>query len=87
MAAGTETHSDTLKPGESLLLYTDGLPDAMNPSDQSFGQDRIQHLLEEHRDADPSAILDHIKEAIARHVVPGQPHDDINLILIRNLPR
>ena len=53
MATDTETRSDTLKPGESLLLYTDGLPDAMDPADKSFGQDRIQALLEEHRDADP----------------------------------
>jgi serine phosphatase RsbU (regulator of sigma subunit) len=59
----------------------------MDPSDKSFGQDRIQALLEEHRDAEPSAILDRLKEAIARHVEPGQPHDDINLILVRNLPR
>jgi sigma-B regulation protein RsbU (phosphoserine phosphatase) len=87
MATDTETRSDALKPGESLLLYTDGLPDAMDPSDKSFGQDRIQALLEEHRDAEPSAILDRLKEAIAQHVEPGQPHDDINLILLRNLPR
>ena len=86
MATDTETRTDTLKPGESLLLYTDGLPDAMDPADKGFGQDRIQALLEEHREAEPSAILDRIKEAVARHVEPGQPHDDINLILIRNLP-
>jgi sigma-B regulation protein RsbU (phosphoserine phosphatase) len=85
MAAATETHSDQLQPGESLLLYTDGLPDAMDPSDASFGQERIQAILEEHRGAEPSAILDLIKQAIAKHVNPGQPHDDVNLILIRNL--
>jgi len=68
------------------LLYTDGLPDAMDPSDRSFGQERVQALLELHRDDDPSAILDRLKEAIARHVEPGHAHDDINLILVRNLP-
>lgn len=87
MATDTETRSDTLKPGESILLYTDGLPDAMDPSDKSFGQERIQALLELHRDDDPSAILDRLKEAIARHVEPGHAHDDINLILVQNLPR
>jgi sigma-B regulation protein RsbU (phosphoserine phosphatase) len=87
MAAGTETRTDHLQPGESLLLYTDGLPDAMDPSDKAFGEDRIKTLLEEHRDADPASILDRLKEAVSRHVHPGQPHDDINLILIRNLLR
>ena len=28
---------------------------------------------------------DHLKQAVAKHVDPGQPHDDINLILVRNL--
>lgn len=86
MAAGTETREDTLQPGESLLLYTDGIPDAMNPQDKAFGQDEIQRLLEVHRDDDPSAILDRLQEAVERHVTPGQPHDDINLILVRNSP-
>ncbi len=86
LAADTETRPEALKPGESLLLYTDGLPDAMNPADKAFGQDRIQALLEEHRDAEPAAILATLKAAIAAHVEPGQPHDDINLILVRNVP-
>jgi sigma-B regulation protein RsbU (phosphoserine phosphatase) len=86
MAAETETHSDTLKRGESLLLYTDGLPDAMDHSDKTFGQDRIQALLDAQRSGEPGAMLDCIKEAVASHVEPGQPHDDINLILIQNLP-
>ena len=84
MATGTETRTDTLAPGESLLLYTDGIPDAMNPADRPFGQDRIQALLEEFRTLEPAAILDKLQEAVARHVDPGQPHDDINLILVRN---
>ena len=87
MAAGTPTLSGELTPGESLLLYTDGLPDAMDPRDKAFGQDRIQALLEEHRDDDPAAILETLKAAVTDHVDPGQPHDDINLILVRNLSR
>ena len=65
MATDTATRTDTLRPGESLLLYTDGLPDAMDPGDRPFGQDRIQALLEAHREAEPSAILDLIKAAVA----------------------
>jgi sigma-B regulation protein RsbU (phosphoserine phosphatase) len=87
MATDTETRTDTLKPGETLLIYTDGLPDAMNPAGKSLGEDRIQALLEEHREGELSAVLDRIKGEVASHVEPGQPHDDINLILIRNLPR
>lgn len=84
MAAGTVTHREQLRPGEAMLLYTDGLPDAMDPADAPFGTERIKAVLEEHRGADPAAILDQIEGAVARHVTPGQPHDDINLVLIQN---
>ena len=76
--------TDHLAPGESLLLYTDGLPDAMNPADVLFGQDRILAVLESKKTASPAEIIAAIEEAVASHVAPGQPHDDINLVLIQN---
>ena len=76
--------SDRLAPGESLLVYTDGLPDAMDAADVPFGLDRIRTALEAHRTADPSAILDQIDQAVARHATPVPPHDDINMVLIQN---
>lgn len=86
LAAGTHTRTETLQPGESLLLYTDGLPDAMNPADRMFGTDRIQAVLEANRTEEPATILDRIEQAVADHVEPGQPHDDINLVLVQNPP-
>jgi phosphoserine phosphatase RsbU/P len=76
--------SGRLAPGESLLIYTDGLPDAMNSADVPFGIERIQAVLEAHRADSPSDILDQLERAVARHVDPLQPHDDINMVLIQN---
>jgi sigma-B regulation protein RsbU (phosphoserine phosphatase) len=84
LAGDTVDQSDTLGPGESMLVYTDGLFDAMNPADEMFGQDRILQVLESHRNAEPAVILDAIEAAVEAHVTPGQPHDDINLVLIQN---
>jgi phosphoserine phosphatase RsbU/P len=84
MVAGLSVGTDALEPGESLLLYTDGLPDAMDPADVLFGQGRITSVLEANRASDPSGILDQIELAVARHVAPGQASDDINLILVQN---
>ena len=77
------TSSGQLAPGESLLIYTDGLPDAMTPADVPFGNDRIIALLDAHKGETPSAILDAIEKAVAEHVAPGLPHDDINLVLVQ----
>ncbi|MFO0959113.1 MAG: SpoIIE family protein phosphatase [Isosphaeraceae bacterium] len=86
LAAGTTTRAEQLQPGESLLLYTDGLPDAMDPADRPFNTDRIVGVLEANRGEEPSTILDRIEKAVADYVEPGQPHDDINLVLVQNPP-
>ena len=74
---------ESLGPGESLLVYTDGLTDAMDPADVLFGDPRIRATLEAHKHEGPSAILDALEAAVAAHVEPGQPGDDINMILIQ----
>ena len=86
MAGDSVNGSGRLEPGESMLIYTDGLPDAMDPADVLFGTDRISAVLEAHRGAGPAEILDEVEQAVARHVHPGQAADDINLVLVQNPP-
>lgn len=83
MVDGLAVRAETLGPGESLLVYTDGLPDAMDPADALFGEPRIRSVMEAHAHASPSAILDAIEAAVAAHVRPGQAGDDINMVLIQ----
>jgi len=87
MAGDGVDGSGQLAPGESMLIYTDGLPDAMDPADVLFGTDRLAAVLESHREAGPAEILDQIERAVARHVDPGQAADDINLVLVQNPSR
>ena len=75
---------DTLTPGESLLVYTDGLPDAMDPKHTLFGTERLSAVLEAHVKAAPAEMLDAMEQAVARHVAPGHAADDINLVLLQN---
>ena len=42
MVDGTAGNADRLEAGESLVIYTDGLTDAMDPSDTLFGEDRLK---------------------------------------------
>lgn len=79
-----EVATDQLAPGEALLIYTDGLPDAAKPDGTMFGQDRIVQILETNRNAEPAEVLDRIEAAVADHVKPGLPHDDINTVLVKN---
>jgi len=83
MVDGTKTESDRLVPGESLIMYTDGLTDAMDPADVLFGEQRLTTVLQTHHGADPMEILDQVDLAVANHTAPGRAADDINIIVLQ----
>ena len=87
MVDGTAGDADRLQPGESLIIYTDGLTDAMDPSDVLFGEDRLKTLLQGHHGADPTEILNRVDDALNRHTAPGRPADDINIIVLQRSSR
>lgn len=83
MVDGTAGGADRLQPGESLVIYTDGLTDAMDPADVLFGEERLKTLLQTHHGADPTEILNQVDEALNKHTSPGRPSDDINIIVLQ----
>jgi sigma-B regulation protein RsbU (phosphoserine phosphatase) len=85
MVDGTAASSDRLEPGESLVIYTDGLTDAMDPSDALFGEERLKTVLQSHHGDDPTGILNEVGEALDKHTAPGRPSDDINIIVLQRL--
>ena len=83
MVDGTAGETDRLTPGESLIIYTDGLPDAMDSADVLFGEDRLTTVLQSHFGAQPDEILNQVDRAIDEHTRPGRPSDDINIIVLQ----
>jgi sigma-B regulation protein RsbU (phosphoserine phosphatase) len=73
----------SLQTGDVLVLYTDGLSEAMNADADCFGDGRLSALVEEHG----HLPLDELRERILREIaafVGGAPqHDDMTMILIR----
>lgn len=86
MVDGTAGAADRLAPGESLVIYTDGLPDAMDPSDVLFGEERLTTVLQGHHGAQPEEILNAVDSALNTHTAPGRPSDDINIIVVQYPP-
>ena len=73
MVDGTAGATDRIGPGESLVIYTDGLTDAMDPSDALFGEERLRTLLQSHYGADPAEILNQVDDALEQAHVTGPP--------------
>jgi sigma-B regulation protein RsbU (phosphoserine phosphatase) len=69
----------SLEPGEILMFYSDGISDAMNPLQERFGRDRIQHLLST-ASGDPGRAGDAILQAVLRYLQGGPQRDDMAVV-------
>jgi sigma-B regulation protein RsbU (phosphoserine phosphatase) len=71
-----------LLPGETLLLYTDGFPEARSKSGEFFGPARMRTFLDKHMKSSPQVLC----EAAIREIGAFQNHhlaDDITLLALR----
>src|SRR6185295_15712944 len=77
-------HETTLEPGDLLVLYTDGLPEAVEgQGGTAFGYERIRAALE--IGGTPQEIHDRILHAFDRHVGDDALRDDLTLEVIARL--
>ena len=72
----------TLEPGDSTLLYSDGLVEAHNPKGEMFGFPRLRALVAEH--GEERAPGDFLLEELYSFVGEGwEQEDDITLVTLR----
>jgi phosphoserine phosphatase RsbU/P len=72
-----------LRPGDTLVLYSDGVTEAADPDDQMFGVSRLRELLIGQHDAPLEALKRTILEAVRSFVRGADQADDITLLLTR----
>lgn len=65
-----------------LLSYTDGIPDARNANDESFGRERLLTSIREAA-ANSTALLEHIEKQIVSFVGEAEQFDDITLMAVK----
>lgn len=75
-----QAHQFTLLPGHTVLLFTDGVTDAMNVEGKEFGWDRLCRLIVDHADLPPKLLGEQIQKAVKQHAAGCQQHDDITLL-------
>ncbi|MCR5676143.1 MAG: PP2C family protein-serine/threonine phosphatase [Lachnospiraceae bacterium] len=73
----------TLTAGDSLFLYTDGVPEAHNDAQELFGEERMTTVLNSHADASPQELLEEMKRAADTFAGKRDPFDDLTMLAIR----
>jgi phosphoserine phosphatase RsbU/P len=70
-------------PGDRLLLYTDGAPEALDRSGSQFGEERLRGLLDERPEVTPDAFLEHAYATVRAHAAGAPQQDDITLVALQ----
>jgi serine phosphatase RsbU (regulator of sigma subunit) len=69
--------------GDLLLLYTDGVTEAMNSTQELFGRQRLEKLVSESGGAGAAYVLERIEDEV-RSFVAGEPQaDDLTLVVAK----
>ncbi len=71
-----------LRPGDSLVLYTDGVTDAIGPSGERFGEPRLLATVEAARQGSAHDIVAALRDAVADFRGSVPPSDDITIVVI-----
>jgi serine phosphatase RsbU (regulator of sigma subunit) len=72
-----------LSSGDLLVLFTDGLTDLRNSSDELFGEDRILKSIHENRTRPLKEIAAVVLNEGRSFNATSQPDDDLTLFLVR----
>ncbi len=75
-----------LKPGDLVILYTDGVTEAFDPGYAAFGEERLVCVAKECRDLPAAQIRDRIILAVRDFTGAAPQSDDITLVVIRVMP-
>ena len=73
----------TLTPNSTLLLYTDGVIEAVDARAEMFGEERLQQAVKAIRDAPAQVTCERILERVMTHIHAVAQHDDITLLSVR----
>ena len=72
-----------LSPGESLVLFTDGVTEALDDAGGFYGEDRLLELLSRMRGETPQAVVEKVEEDIMAYRGSAEQPDDITVLALR----
>ncbi len=78
-----EPISGSLAPGQTLLLYSDGLYEACDDRENTFGEERIETLVRLYAGAPPSELVRELAQHLMTFCGRRAPEDDVSIVAVR----
>ena len=77
-----EDYELTLEKGDAIFVYTDGIPEAINASEEMYGMDKLEQTLNSIEDKEPEGILRAVKEDVDNFAQHTTQADDLTMLCV-----
>jgi len=84
--ASYEAGHCTLRPGDALVIYSDGVTEAPDPQWQQFGQQRVAALFQQRSGATAQTMVEKLNQAVEEWLAGFPAPDDITVVTVIRLP-
>jgi urea ABC transporter urea binding protein len=78
-----QTTQIELRPGDGVVLYSDGIVEAMNPANEQYGLRRLYAVLQQHAQSAASEIRDAILADVHQHRGTQTQFDDLTVLILK----
>lgn len=74
-----------LKPGDLLVVFSDGITEAINAEEVEFGEDKLAELAAAHRGDSSAELIQRTIEAVRHHAAGHPQADDMTMVVLKRL--
>lgn len=78
-----QLENTTLNPGDTMLIYSDGLPELFNSRKEMFGYERVVDVFGQVAHESADRIIEELKTAGSDWVDDSPPDDDVTFVVIK----
>ena len=78
-----KTEHISLKPGDTLFLYTDGVTEARNRNEEMYGERRLLEAMQRAPNEKVTDMIHYISAEVTRHADNAPQSDDITMLAIK----
>ena len=74
-----------MAPEDTLIFYTDGVTEALNPSGEMYGEERLFSEASKHHNLSAQQMLDQLTASVTRYAANVPLNDDMTMVVVRKV--
>jgi len=78
-----DEHTHPIRPGDLIVLYTDGITEAMNEAGELFSDETLARVVADQHELDAAGIRERVVREVRSFVGSAEPHDDMTMIVLK----